>query len=201
MEGIGGSGKSTQVGKLYTWAQTAGIDALCTREPGGTDAGERLRSLLKSGTPKLDPLTEVLLFEADRRETYTKIVRPMTTQGSLVISDRGIDGTVAYQGFGKSVDLELIHQLTRLVTEQTLPDLTFLIDIDPKMARHRMSNRTQDEVDQFDQEAIHFQELVRKGFLHAAHSSPQRVTVIDGSDDPDVIHDRIVNIVSKRLGR
>ncbi|WP_179123017.1 dTMP kinase [Ferroacidibacillus organovorans] len=202
VEGIGGSGKSTQVRKLFKWAQSAGIDAVCTREPGGTKAGEQLRSLLKSvWTPKLDPLTEVLLFEADRRETYTKIIRPITGQGHLAISDRGIDGTIAYQGFGKSVDVGLIHQLTRLVTEETVPDLTFLIDIDPTVARQRITSRTQDEIDQFDREAIDFQELVRQGFLHEARLNPGRVTVIDGSNDPNEIHNLIVHIVEERLGR
>jgi dTMP kinase len=201
VEGIGGSGKSTQVRKFYEWAQAAGIDAVCTREPGGTKAGEQLRSLLKSVvTPKLDPLTEVLLFEADRRETYTKIIRPMRAQGHLVISDRGIDGTVAYQGFGKSIDVEMIHQLTRLVTEETFPDLTFLIDVAPTLARQRITSRAQDD-DQFDREAIDFQELVRQGFLHEAYSNPERVTIIDGSKDPDEIHSLIVNIVSGRLRR
>ncbi|MDQ0114961.1 dTMP kinase [Paenibacillus harenae] len=191
-EGLGGSGKTTQVQMLVEWLQRKNKGVVMTKEPGGTEIGQKLRSLLKEKQkPPIALLTELLLFEADRHETFKKIIEPNVSLGKTVVSDRGIDGSVAYQGFGRGVDIELIHNLTNIVTENKKPHLTFLIDITPKEAQERISLRDDTEQDQFDIEDMLFQERVRSGFLHMARIDSSRITIINGNATVDNVHQQI----------
>lgn len=195
-EGIGGSGKTTQLNLLYSYLKSRSIDVILTKEPGGTVIGEKLRELLVNNLEiKLERLSELFLFEADRHETIKKIVEPNVKLGKFVISDRGIDGSVAYQGFGREIDLEVIDYLTSLATENKQPDLTILIDIDPEIAQQRITNRNNLDIDKFDLEKLQFQANVRKGFLYMAKQNPKRIVTVDGTLSIEDLHKKIVNLV------
>lgn len=195
-EGIGGSGKTTQLNLLHSYLKKRSIDAILTKEPGGTVIGEKLRELLVNNLEiKLERLSELFLFEADRHETIKKIVEPNIKAGKFVISDRGIDGSVAYQGFGREIDLEVIDYLTSLATENKQPDLTILIDIDPEIAQQRIANRNNVDIDKFDLEQLQFQANVRKGFLYMAKQNPKRIVTVDGTLATEDLHQKIVTLI------
>jgi len=197
-EGIGGSGKTTQINLLYKYFKNQTCDVILTKEPGGTAIGEKLREILVNNFElKLESLSELFLFEADRHETVKKVVNPNIELGKLVLSDRGIDGSVAYQGFGRKLELEVIHYLTSLATEDKVPDLTILIDIDPEIAHQRIINRNDVNIDKFDLEKIQFQANVRNGFLYMANLNPKRVIIVDGSLSVEELHQTIVDIVKR----
>lgn len=200
IEGIGGSGKSTLIQKIHDWIVKQGMECEITKEPGGTEVGMHIRGIVKSPRePKLRDFTELMLFEADRHETYMNVIVPGVTEGKIVLSDRGIDGTLAYQGFGRGVDLELIDHLTNIATQGRKPDVTLLIDIDPRISSVRMNNRQDNEVDQFDLEALNFQENVRDGFLFAAQREPDRVHLVDGSLSEDEVLEECLIILKQKI--
>lgn len=195
-EGIGGSGKTTQLNLLYNYLKNHSIEVILTKEPGGTVIGEKLRGILVNDLDiHLEKLSELFLFEADRHETIKKIVEPNVKAGKFVISDRGIDGSIAYQGFGRGLDIEMIHYLTSLATGTKKPDLTILIDVDPEVAQQRIASRSNVDIDKFDLEKLQFQANVRKGFLYMAEQEPKRVLILDGSVSSEELHQNIVNII------
>ncbi|NRQ56329.1 dTMP kinase [Brevibacillus sp. HD1.4A] len=192
-EGIGGSGKSTQVNKIAEWLKSiSNTEIVTTKEPGGTEVGMQLRTIVKeTREPKLGFFTETMLFEADRHETIRHVVKPALSEGKIVLSDRGIDGTVAYQGFGRGIDLNLIHQLTNLATEDMVPYLTIFIDIPIETHLERITKRSVTDVDQFDLETIKFQEKVRDGFWHCAKENPERFRIVDGTQAEEEVTEAI----------
>jgi len=197
-EGIGGSGKSTQAKLLYKWILKQGLDAVFTREPGGTQVGEEIRRIVKEvRVQKLEAFSELMLFEADRHETVQKIINPSISSGKMVVSDRGIDGSIAYQGFGRGLDIDLIDHLTTLAARNRKPDITYLIDIDPQITKRRVLQRNDDEEDQFDLEELKFQERVREGFLYSAKREPQRIHILNGTEKIEKLHQKIVEIFLK----
>ncbi len=197
-EGLGGSGKSTQVALLKEWFIINKIDFVLTKEPGGTHLGGKLRTILKEKQdPPIELLTELLLFEADRHETVEKIVIPNISSGKYVISDRGIDGSIAYQGFGRGMDLELIDTFTKVATNNRKPDLTIFIDVEPIEAKRRINIRENKESDQFDLEDIEFQERVRQGFLYCSKNDPCRVRVLNGMKNIGELQEEIVKIIQQ----
>ncbi|WP_324729434.1 dTMP kinase [Lysinibacillus fusiformis] len=200
-EGIGGCGKGTQIELIYNWLIEQDIQIVKTKEPGGTEFGSSIRKLvLPDQHPKLSPFTELMLFQADRHETVKQIIIPALNQGAIVLSDRGPFGTIAYQGFGKGVDLDLIDKITVEATEGRKPDFTFLLDIDPEIAKKRIKERNNSEIDQFDLEEIQFQEKVRKGFIDAAkNDKAKKVFTIDGSKQIQEIHYEIINIFEDHI--
>ncbi|WHX25112.1 dTMP kinase [Virgibacillus halodenitrificans] len=201
IEGIGGSGKSTQVQMLEKYfLNSKGLEVILTKEPGGTNLGVELRKILvKDLEMKPEYLSELFLFEADRHETVKKIVEPNVSKGNIVISDRGIDGSIAYQGFGRGLPIPLINNLTALATDNRQPDLTILVDIDPIIAQERITKRGGDEFDKFDLEEHKFQEKVREGFLYSARINTNRVKIVDGSNSTDKIHQDIINIIEESI--
>ncbi|MBD8591208.1 dTMP kinase [Peribacillus simplex] len=197
-EGIGGSGKSTQVQLLYDWLKVRNVPVIKTMEPGGTPFGQEIRKIVKAPrSPKLYPFTEFMLFEADRHETIKNVILPSLNEGKIVISDRGIDGTIAYQGFGRNINIELIDMMTNKATESLKPNLSILIDIDTKIAQKRIKKRTDAELDQFDLENIQFQDKVREGFIFTAKRDPERIKVIDGTLTQQEILEKIINLFEK----
>lgn len=195
-EGIGGAGKTTQVDLLYKYLKKRSINVELTKEPGGTPIGELLRNILvKNLDVKPERLSELFLFEADRHETIKKIVEPNIKEGRIIISDRGIDGSIAYQGFGRGLDLSIINYLTCLATLYRKPDLTILIDIDPEIAQKRIALRNNQMTDKFDLEEIEFQSKVRNGFLYSANEDPTRVKVVVGKKQIDQVHEDIIKII------
>ncbi|MBR0458309.1 MAG: dTMP kinase [Victivallales bacterium] len=178
-EGPDGSGKSTQVDLLAEWLQAQGREVLRTREPGGTPLAERVRSLLlERGEEEVSPETELLLFGAARAQHVRRVILPFLERGGVVLCDRFLDSTTAYQGYARHLDLDFVQRLHLFCTAGRLPDLTFLFDISVQEARQRQHKRD-DAPDRMEAEADQFHTLVRNAFLDIAARDPARVKVLD----------------------
>ncbi len=179
-EGIEGSGKSGQMASLAEHLEQNGWNVLKTREPGGTKLGERIRDLLlDTGHPDITAKTELLLYLASRAQHFQEVILPALQQGKVVLCDRFSEATLAYQGYGRGLDLNKIKTLLKFVTEGRKPDLTLLLDLEVRKSLMRISNRT--SKDRLEQERIEFYEKVRQGYLELAKTSPRQIIVIDAS--------------------
>ena len=197
-EGIDGSGKSTQLRLLGNFLRANGCDALLTREPGGTTLGLRLRAALLDAMEEVDPLTELLVFAADRAQHVRRLVRPALDAGQLVISDRYADATVAYQGAGRGFSPELIQQIVQLATEGLTPDLTLLFDLSIAESTNRTSRRSTGRTstrDRLDIENAEFHARVRDAYLQIALAEPDRVKLIDTSGPVEHTQERVKEII------
>jgi dTMP kinase len=180
-EGIDGSGKSTQLRLLANYLKEHGCEVLTTREPGGTGIGVRLRAALLDAHEEVDPLTELLVFAADRAQHVRRVLKPAISDGLVVISDRYADATVAYQGAGRGFDPALIDEIVRLATEGLKPDLTLLFDVsvDESITRTTRRSNARNKRDRLDIEHSDFHERVRAAYHKIAVSEPARVKIID----------------------
>jgi dTMP kinase len=200
-EGIDGSGKSTQLRLLGNFLRANGCDALLTREPGGTTLGLRLRAALLDAMEEVDPLTELLVFAADRAQHVRRLVRPALDEGRLVISDRYADATVAYQGAGRGFLPELIQQIVQLATDGLKPDLTLLFDLPIEESTNRTARRstgkssTKVSRDRLDIENAEFHARVRDAYLQIALAEPERVKLIDTSGPVEHTQERVKEII------
>ena len=200
-EGIDGSGKSTQLRLLNNFLRTRGCNVLLTREPGGTKLGLRLREALLDATEEVDPLTELLVFAADRAQHVRRVLIPALENGEVVISDRYADATVAYQGAGRGFSPELISQIVQLATGGLKPDLTLLFDVSINDATTRTTRRsngksaTRGERDRLDIEDAEFHARVREAYLKMAAAEPERVIVIDTSGPVERTHQRVKEVI------
>ena len=200
-EGIDGSGKSTQLRLLDNFLRANRYNPLITREPGGTPVGLRLRAALLDATEEVDPLTELLVFAADRAQHVRRVIRPALAAGQIVISDRYADATVAYQGAGRGFPPELISEIVQLATEGLKPDLTVLFDLGIEESTTRTTRRSTGKSshksgrDRLDIEDAEFHSRVRDAYLRIAHAEPERVKVVDSSGPVDDTHERVKEIV------
>lgn len=194
LEGIEGCGKSTQARAL---AAALGPGVLLTHEPGGTPLGREIRSLLLHGGA-MTPAAEVLLYFADRAQHVSEVVQPALAAGRLVVCDRYVDSTYAYQGYGRGVRLELLRHVWRLATEGLTPDLTLLIDVPVELGLGRIKRRGPHDRLEGEQRAFH--ERVRDGYHALAREEPQRWQVVDGTRPEAQLTVEIVAAVEKRLG-
>jgi len=197
-EGIDGSGKSTQLRLLGNFLRANGCDALLTREPGGTTLGLRLRAALLDAMEEVDPLTELLVFAADRAQHVRRMLRPALAAGRVVISDRYADATIAYQGGGRGFAPELISQIVQLATEGLKPDLTLLFDVSVQESTNRTTRRSNNRSssrDRLDIEHADFHARVRDAYLQIALAEPERVKLIDTTGSVDQTHERVKEIV------
>lgn len=186
-EGIDGCGKSSQAARL---ADRFGDQALLLREPGGTALGERLRELLKDPRLQIEPRAELLMFCAARAELVERVIRPALSQGRIVICDRYIDSTVAYQGYARGLGPDLVADLNRVATADTTPDQTFLLELDPERAATRISadsGRPQGQGDRFEDEGLEFQRGVARAYDEIAASEPERIIRIDADRPEDEV--------------
>ena len=199
-EGIDGSGKSTQLRLLGNFLRANGCDALLTREPGGTALGLRLRAALLDAMEEVDPLTELLVFAADRAQHVHRMLRPALEAGRVVISDRYADATVAYQGGGRGFSPELISQIVELATEGLKPDLTLLFDLPIDESTNRTARRSTGKNagkirDRLDIENADFHTRVRDAYLQIALKEPGRVKLIDTSGPVERTQERVREII------
>lgn len=201
-EGIDGSGKSTQLRLLNTFLRARGCNALITREPGGTALGLRLREALLDALEEVDPLTELLVFAADRAQHVRRKLLPALEQGAVVISDRYADATVAYQGAGRGFPPELISQIVQLATGGLKPDLTLLFDVSIDESTSRTTRRSSGKSsagrgarDRLDIEDAEFHARVRDAYLRIANTEPERIKVIDTSGPVDATHERVKQVI------
>jgi dTMP kinase len=196
-EGIDGSGKSTQLRLVSNFLRDHGCEPILTREPGGTTIGLRLRAALLDAEEAVDPLTELLVFAADRAQHVRRVLRPALAAGQVVISDRYADATVAYQGAGRGFDSSLISQIVSLATEGLVPDLTLLFDVSVVESTSRTMRRstTRNKRDRLDIEHADFHERVRDAYLEIAASNPDRVKVIDTSGSVETTQAKVKAIL------
>ncbi|MHA1113778.1 MAG: dTMP kinase [Alphaproteobacteria bacterium] len=200
-EGGEGSGKSTQARMLAAALDDWGYDALLTREPGGTPGAEAIRELIVSGdVDRWDPLTEVMLISAARRDHVERLIRPALADGVWVICDRFADSTRAYQGYGEGLALDVIEYLYAASVGDLAPDLTIVQDLPVDDGLRRAAARDGDEMGRFEQFDRDFHRRLREGFLDIANNEPARCAVIDASAAPDDIHAAILAVVRDRLG-
>jgi dTMP kinase len=196
-EGIDGSGKSTQLRMLSNYLRANSCVVQLTREPGGTTLGLRLRAALLDAQEEVDPLTELLVFAADRAQHVRTLLRPALELGHVVISDRYADATVAYQGAGRGFQPELISDIVQLATDGLVPDLTLLFDVPVQESVNRTTRRSsaKNNRDRLDIEAADFHSRVREAYLKIAAKEPGRVKVIDTSGPVEITHDHVKRIV------
>lgn len=201
-EGIDGSGKSTQLKLLNSFLRAHRCEAVVTREPGGTALGLRLREALLDALEEVDPLTELLVFAADRAQHVRRKLVPALESGAVVISDRYADATVAYQGAGRGFPPELISQIVQLATGGLKPDLTLLFDVSIDESTSRTTRRSNSKNaaargarDRLDIEAAEFHARVRDAYLSIAEAEPQRIKVIDTSGPVERTHEQVKQII------
>ncbi len=197
-EGIDGCGKSTQANLLFQSIRSRSSGAILTREPGGSAGAEEIRRLLVTGDPsKWSPETEILLFTAARRDHLEKKILPALNSKQTVISDRFFDSTKIYQGVASSHLLNLVDKLHKL-TIDIIPDLTFVIDMEPEIALKRGLSRQSGE-DRFEDFGISFQRKLRNGFVQLATTNKKRCVLIDGNQKESIIEKQIYSIFQERL--
>jgi dTMP kinase len=186
-EGGEGSGKTTQLKTLLAHLRAAGRDAIETRDPGGTAIGKQIRGLLLDrGNAQMAAAAELFLYEASRAQVVQEVIRPALAQGRIVLCDRFADSTLAYQGYGRGLDLDLIARLNALATGGLRPDLTFLLDLDPAIGLARAAQRAMgphERHDRIEGEVLGFHQRVRAGYRAVATADPERVIVLDASLD------------------
>lgn len=179
LEGVEGSGKSTQCRLLAEHLMARGLDVVTTSEPDGTGLGLAIRALFEREGPAPTALTQTFLFMAARQQHVAHVIRPALSRGAVVLTDRYVDATLAYQGYGQGMDLETIRDLNVLATGGVLPDMTLLLDLDPRAGMTRIGHR---RLDAFERMDLTFHERVREGYLDIARAE-KRVVVLDASLD------------------
>ena len=189
-EGADGCGKTTQLMLLAKGLKAKGYDVIVTREPGAKGLGEKIREILLNYYGEVSSKCETFLFLADRAQHMDVIVRPAVEKGKIVLCDRHTDSTVAYQGYGRGIDIERINALNNIATGGDKPDLTFVFDIDAETSMQRVGS----EKDRMESAGVEFFNRVRHGYLEIAHNEPQRVKVIDASKSIEEIHKDVVNL-------
>lgn len=203
LEGIDGSGKSTQLRLLAGDLRIKGFDVLTTFQPGGTPLGRRLREAFLETEEQVHPMAELLLFAADRAQHVHFLIKPALEAGKIVISDRYADATVAYQGAGRGFDEKTIKQVIKLATDGLKPDLTLFFDIPVENAILRANMRTENETkkNRMDMETADFYERVRDAYLKIAEKEPRRFRIIDGRGSIEEVHQKSLEIITKFLLR
>lgn len=201
LEGPDGSGKTTQARRLAEWLREEGGDVVLTREPGGTGIGEQIRTVLHDPcNTAMDARTEILLYSASRAQHVAQVIRPALAAGKIVVSDRYADSTLAYQGYGRGLDLETLRAITAFATGGLMPDLTLYLDLVPEVGLQRRRSG-KGEWNRLDAETLEFHRRVRAGYLELAGQEPTRWAVIDADCPPEEVQAQIRSAVRVRLGR
>jgi dTMP kinase len=205
LEGIDGTGKSTQYRLLVSYLKKRGCSVCATREPGGTRVGEQIRGiLLNSSTKRMSALAELALMYAARAQHVEEVVRPALARGQTVVSDRFNDASMAYQGYGRKLGADTVRALDRIVCGPTQPQLTLLLDMGPGVARRRAQGRElrrNSRRGRFEAESLKFHERVRRGYLAIARQDPQRVKVVKADRPVNDVQAEIRKLVEEFLAR
>jgi dTMP kinase len=194
-DGGEGAGTSTQVERLSAVVAERGHEVVVTREPGATEVGKRIRAMLLDPATQLSARAEALLYAADRAQHVATVVQPALDRGAVVISDRYVDSSLAYQGAGRSLAVEEVARLSRWATGGLVPDVTLLLDIDPAIGLARATGSP----DRIEQESLEFHKAVRRGFLDLAAAAPARYLVVSATLTPDEVHEALVARVLPQL--
>ena len=203
-EGVEGCGKTTQIKLLSEHLSGRGISTTLTREPGGCPIADKIRSILLDAENRaLSPLAELMLYAAARAQHVTEVIAPALTAGKIVLCDRFCDATLAYQSFGRGIDRDVIDTLNRQACQGMVPNLTVLVDCDPRIglerARRRIEASSGPREERFELEALAFHQRVRDGYRSLADAEPDRFVIIDGSDTIEAIFTAISTQVLTRI--
>jgi dTMP kinase len=196
IEGVEGSGKSTQARRLGAHLVRRGLDVVQTSEPDGTPLGAAVRQLFAAPGLAPTPLGQAFLFLAARQQHVTQIIRPALQRGAVVCSDRYTDATLAYQGYGQGVDVETLRELNTLATGGILPDLTLVLDLDPVVGMARIGGRPRDVFERMD---LAFHRRVREGYLEIARADKRRVRVLPAEQAEAGLHAEVTRVVDEFL--
>ena len=194
-EGGDGSGKSTQIQSVREWFESRGREVIVTREPGGTELGTEIRRLVQNGPEDVDARTEALLYAADRAYHVATVIRPALERGAVVLGDRYIDSSLAYQGAARSLGVDEIASLSAWATRGLYPSLTFLLDLPPEVGARRRT----DAPDRMERESMDFHERVRHQYLRLADAEPERIVVIDAVGTVDEVFSEIRGVLVERF--
>lgn len=194
-EGVEGSGKTTQVNLLQHYLESKGFPLLVSKEPGGTEVGEKIREILLHNKMKINPYTEVFLYLASRSENTVNLIMPALQSKKIVIVDRYSDSTLAYQISGRNLPEKIIIEINTLSTRGLTPDLTFLLDFDPEQGLLRIGLKK----DRIERENIDFHLKVRAAYKKIARQNPERIVLLDASNSVEKIHKAIITKVSRYL--
>lgn len=202
LEGIEGSGKTTQIPRIVDYLNEKGLDCFVTREPGGTKIGEKIRGIvLDPESNDLTPLAELLLYMADRAQHIASVVAPMLAKGKTILCDRYFDATMVYQGYARGLDINMIDRLHGMVLNNLKPDVTILLDLPVQLGLSRAwkqikSGSRSDMETRFEEEKLAFHEKVRAGYLALAQREKERIQVVDASGDEEQVLREIVRVLS-----
>jgi dTMP kinase len=194
-EGIEGSGKTTLIAGLALELRSIGADVFVTREPGGTAFGDAVRKIFVDPRARIDPLAEAFLMNASRAQLVAERIAPLLKTNGIILCDRFFDATVAYQGYGRGLDIEMLIRLSLVASQSIAPDITFLIDVDSRLSRERVNTRG--EADRLEREDDGFHERVREGYLELARRF-DRIVVLDGSESPGQLIAQALEIIVRR---
>ena len=194
-EGGDGSGKSTQIQSVREWFASRGREVIVTREPGGTELGTEIRRLVQNGPEDVDARTEALLYAADRAYHVATVIGPALERGAVVLGDRYIDSSLAYQGAARSLGVDEIASLSAWATQGLYPSLTFLLDLPPEVGARRRT----DAPDRMERESMDFHERVRHEYLRLADAEPDRIVVIDAVGTVDEVFSEIRGVLVERF--
>ena len=194
-EGGDGSGKSTQIQSVREWFESRGREVIVTREPGGTELGTEIRRLVQNGPEDVDARTEALLYAADRAYHVATVIGPALERGAVVLGDRYIDSSLAYQGAARSLGVDEIASLSAWATQGLYPSLTFLLDLPPEVGARRRT----DAPDRMERESMDFHERVRHQYLRLADAEPERIVVIDAVGTVDQVFSEIRGVLVERF--
>ena len=204
LEGIEGSGKTTQIKNIVEFLENKGYDCVVTREPGGTKIGEKIRSiLLDPENRNMEPACELLLYFSDRVQHIKELINPALSEGKTIICDRFFDATLVYQGYARGLSIDLIIKLHEMIAYGLKPDITILLDLLPEIGLSRAweqidnGSRSGGET-RFEKETLLFHEKIRAGYLELARLEPKRFRVIDASKNKDQVKQQIINALRKK---
>ncbi|MDT7879859.1 MAG: dTMP kinase [Candidatus Hydrothermia bacterium] len=197
-EGIEGCGKSTLAKELYEYLKSKNYKVIFTREPGGGKLGEKIREILLSNEFEIPDYSELFLFLASRYEHTKNVIIPRLKEGYIVISDRYMDSTIAYQGYGRKIDLKLLEKLNEIATLGIKPDLTFLIDLPEEISFNRLKDKI---LDRIESEEIEFYKRVRFGYIEIARNEPLRFIILDGTMELQTLKQKVFEIAENLIRR
>lgn len=201
IEGGEGSGKTTLIGRLADRIKEKGYEAVTTREPGGSPIAEAIRNvILERSHTKMDGRTEALLYAASRRQHLVEIVVPAIERGAVVLCDRFIDSSLAYQGHARGLGMEAVWEINRFAVDDCMPNLTLFLDLEPEAGLARIEANALREVNRLDLEGLAFHRKVREGYLEVAGRFPERIVTIDAMRSPEFVLEDAWRYLEARLG-
>lgn len=200
LEGGDGSGKTTVLGRVAAYLQNHSMPYLITREPGGIEIAEKIRSIiLDPAHTAMDARTEALLYAASRSQHLAEVVEPALKEGLTVLCDRFVDSSLVYQGFARGLGIEEVRSINQFATGGLMPDLTFYLDVDPEVGLSRIAANQDREVNRLDLESLAFHQKVREGYGLVNKSDPQRIVVLDANRPIHMVEQDIVRTLKERI--